>query len=233
MAALPGKARRSHKPPAPRSGRPPQKFAGEVDARILEAARRVFLERGLAGASIDEIAGLARAGKPSIYARFPGKEALFGAVVLNNCAAAIERFESSAPSGATIEERLVNVGTTMLRWILSGHTLDLMRVSISEGHRFPDLANNVHRMARQRGEEAVGHLLSEAARSDTRGALPAFAPERLATTARFFIDLVVFPLITRALFGEKLESLQAEIEPHVARTVAFFLAGCGHGAAVR
>jgi AcrR family transcriptional regulator len=204
-----------------------------VDARILDAARRVFLERGLAGASIDEIAGLARAGKPSIYARFPGKEALFGAVVLNNCAAAIERFESSAPSGTTIEERLINVGTTILHWILSGHTLDLMRVSISEGHRFPDLANNVHRMARQRGEEAVGHLLSEAARSDAPGALPAFAPERLVRTAGFFIDLVVFPLITRALFGESREALRTEIEPHVARTVAFFLAGCQHGDAAR
>jgi hypothetical protein len=32
--------------------------AGEVDKRILDAARRVFLERGLAGANIEEIAGL-------------------------------------------------------------------------------------------------------------------------------------------------------------------------------
>lgn len=229
MGRLPERARRSRKLPAARSGRPPQKFAGEVDARILDAARRVFLQRGLAGASIDEIAGLARAGKPSIYARFADKEALFGAVVLNNCAAAIERFESSAPSGATIEERLANVGTTFLQWILSGHTLDLMRVSISEAHRFPDLANNVQRMARQRGEEAVGHLLSEAARADALGALPAFARERLATTGRLFIDLVVFPLIVRGLFGESREALQAEIEPHVASRVAFFLAACQHG----
>jgi AcrR family transcriptional regulator len=212
-----------------RSGRPPRESAGEVDSRILDAARRVFLERGLAGASIDEIAGLARAGKPTIYARYPGKEALFGAVVLNNCAAAIERFESSVPSGATIDERLANVGATILHWILSGQTVDLMRVSISEAHRFPNLANNVHHMARQRGEEAVGRLLSEAAQSDALRTVPAFAPERLAMTARFFIDSVVFPLITRALFGEKLASLRDEIEPHVGRSVAFFLAACRHG----
>jgi len=220
------------RPPAGRSGRPPRQRAGEVDARILEAARRVFLERGLAGASIDEIAALARAGKPSIYARFADKEALFGAVVLNNCATAIEQFESSAPSGPTIDERLTDAGTKILHWILSSHTIDLMRVSISEAHRFPDLANNVQRMARQRGEEAVGRLLSDAAQSDPLSTVPAFAPERLATTARFFVDLVVFPLITRALFGESLESLRTEIEPHVARTVAFFVAGCQHGGAV-
>jgi AcrR family transcriptional regulator len=230
---VPGRKRRPQKRPAGRSGRPPREFAGEVDARILEAARRVFLEHGLAGASIDEIAALARAGKPSIYARFASKEALFGAVVLNNVAVAIERFGSIAPSGATIDERLADVGARILHWILSSQTIDLMRVAISEARRLPELANNVQHMARQRGEEAVGRLLSEAAQSDPRGAVPAFAPEQLATTARFFIDSVVFPLIIRGLFGQKLEALEAEIGPHVARTVAFFLAACQHDGAIR
>ena len=40
---------------AVRCGRPPKELAGEVDARILDAARKVFLERGFEGASIDEI----------------------------------------------------------------------------------------------------------------------------------------------------------------------------------
>jgi hypothetical protein len=44
-----------------------------------------------------------------------------------------------------------------------------------------------------------------------------------------FVDLVVMPLVLRALFGQKRKSLQAEIEPHVARTVAFFLAACRNG----
>jgi AcrR family transcriptional regulator len=72
----------------------------------LEAARRVFVERGFEGASIDRIADVARAGKPTIYARFPGKEALF--------TAAIERgvddmhLESYAPTGATLEGRLAS-----------------------------------------------------------------------------------------------------------------------------
>jgi hypothetical protein len=39
------------------------------------------------------------------------------------------------------------------------------------------------------------------------------------------------PLIMRALFGEKLDALRAKIEPHVARTVAFFLAACRDGGA--
>ena len=73
MMSTLAKRKRSESRRAVRTGRPPRERAGEVEARILDAARRVFLERGLAGASVDEIASLARAGKPTIYARFPGK----------------------------------------------------------------------------------------------------------------------------------------------------------------
>jgi AcrR family transcriptional regulator len=204
-------------------------LAGEVDARILDAARRVFLERGLAGASMDEIARLASAGKPTIYARFASKEALFTAVVMRNVAAAAARFEGHVPAGATIDERLAGLGTTVLHWVLGGDTVNLMRVAISEAARFPDLATTVHRMARQRTEETVARLLGEAAQSDSLDALPAFAPERLAATTQFFTGLIFLPVIIRALFGEKLKVLRAEIGPHVARSVAFFLAACRQG----
>lgn len=222
---------RKPKRSAVRSGRPSRELAGEVDQRILDAARQVFLEHGLAGASIDEIAALARAGKPTIYARFPGKEALFTEVVMRNVTDTITRFESAAPTaiGTTIDERLINVGTTILNWVLVTETVDLMRVSVSEARRFPDLAINVHRMARGRGEVFVSHLLSELAQSDALGALPAFAPERLPTTTRFFMDLVVIPMIMQALFGAKLDQLRAEIEPHVRGSVTFFLTACRHG----
>jgi AcrR family transcriptional regulator len=212
-----------------RPGRPPRKHAGQVDERILDAARRVILDRGLAGASIDEIAGLARAGKPTIYARFPDKQALFAAVVSRNIAAAIEKFESAPPTGANLDERLANLGTAVLDWILSGHTIDLIRVSIAEGGRLPDLCNNVGHMARHRAKEAVGRLLSEAAQSGADSASPAFSQDHVATTTLFFMDFVVLPMIMRALQGEKPEALRAEIKPYIAARVPFFLAACRHG----
>ena len=50
-----------------------------------------------------------------------------------------------------------------------------------------------------------------------------------SSLTRFFQDVVLFPLVLRALFGEKLKQLCAEIKPHVTRSVAFFLAACRHG----
>jgi hypothetical protein len=61
------------------------------------------------------------------------------------------------------------------------------------------------------------------------GTLPAFAPERVAATTRFFQDLVIMPLLLRALFGENLKLLRAEIGQHVTRSIAFFVAACMHG----
>jgi AcrR family transcriptional regulator len=214
---------------AGRIGRPPRELAGEVEARILDAARRAFLERGLEGASIDEIARNARAGKPTIYARFPSKEALFTAVVMQDVAANIAGFEVHTLIGVTIEERLESVAVTVLERILVSDAICLMRVAIAEARRFPNLASSVYRMARERGAEAVARLLGEAAQSDVLGTLPAFAPDRVATTTRFFQDLVIMPLLVRALFGEKLKALRAEIGSHVTHSVAFFVAACMHG----
>jgi AcrR family transcriptional regulator len=209
-----------------RSGRPPRALAGEVEERILDAAKKVFLERGFERASIDEIADVARAGKPSIYARFPGKEALFAAVMARKVRKVTRSYESIAPTGATIEERLASIGTAILRTILVAETVGLARATVAEARRFPDLASSVHRMGRDRTSEAVAQLLGELPESDQ---LQGFAVDRRAATAKYFMELIVLPVMMRALFGEDLAALRDEIEPHVARTVAFFLAACRHG----
>jgi AcrR family transcriptional regulator len=209
-----------------RCGRPPRALAGEVEERILGAARKVFLERGFEGASVDEIADVARAGKPTIYARFPGKEALFAAVMARKVSEKTSSYESISPTGATLGERLASIATAILRNVLEAETVGLARAAIAEARRFPDLAASIHRMAGERTSEAVAQLLGELPEA---AQLPGFAADRRAGTARQFIELTVPPMLMRALFGEDLAALRAEIEPHVARRVAFFLAACRHG----
>jgi AcrR family transcriptional regulator len=211
-----------------RSGRPRRQLAGEVEERILDAAGRVFLERGFEGASVDEIAEVARAGKPTIYARFPGKEALFAAVVLRKVRQ-VGALETIAETAGPIEARLTALACALLNKALAVETVGLMRSTIAEARRFPELASSVSRMARERGTELVARLLGELTQSDETRALPAFAADHLAVTARRFTDLVVLPMMIRALFGEDLGALRAEIAPHVTAAVSFFLAACRNG----
>src|SRR5215470_10537687 len=84
-----------------RSGRPPRELAGEVEERILDAACKVFLSRGFEGASIVEIAETARSGKPTIYARFANKQALFAAAVTRQLMLKKARMASYVPAGET------------------------------------------------------------------------------------------------------------------------------------
>jgi AcrR family transcriptional regulator len=228
LKEIPTKSKGSRRA-AVRIGRPPKEREGEVDERILNAARKIFLRRGFEGASIDEIAVAARAGKPTIYARFGDKRALFTAVVTRDVLFRIAQFHSEVPTEGTIEARLAHVATALLNWTLDDERMALMRLAIAEAQRFPDLASTVSRRARQLSTEVAARLLAEMAQSGELGTLPAFAPEHLTATARFFLDLVVVPMLLRGLFETKVETLQAEIGPHVARSAAFFLAACRQG----
>jgi AcrR family transcriptional regulator len=215
-------------PERARRGRPPRGHAGKVDERILDAAGRVFLERGFTGASVDEIAQVACAGKPTIYARFPGKQALFAAVI-ERLVRRNTNLEAIPCAGASIEGRLDALAAIVLTRVLTPETIGLIRVAVAEARRFPDLATSVSCMGRERPKEAVARVFGELAASDDIGGSPAFAPDRLPETARRFLDLVVLPMLVRALFGEDLAALRAEIGPHAARSVAFFLAACRSG----
>ena len=212
-----------------RVGRPPKELAGEVGTRILDTARKIFLERGFEGASIDEIAEVARSGKPTIYARFGDKRALFTEVVTRDILSRITEFKIEVPTGATIEERFTGAATALLHWGLESERIGLMRLAIAEARRFPDLAAKVSRAARDLSTELGVRLLAELTRSGELVSLPAFSPERLAATARLFLDLVFVPMLLRALYEVNLKTLEAEIDAHVASRVAFFLAACRHG----
>ena len=130
-----------------------------VEERILDAAAKVFLKRGFEGASVDEIADVARAGKPTIYA-VPWQ----GGAVRRGDGAHVREitssFESIAPTGATIEERLASIAMAFLRKVLVAETVGLIRAAVAEARRFPDLAASVSRMGLERGTEAVTQLLA-------------------------------------------------------------------------
>jgi len=208
----------------PRVGRPPTELAGEVEARILEAAARVFLARGFDGASIGEIAEVARAGKATIYARYPDKEALFAAAFLRRLSQRNARLETFAPTGETVEDRLAGIGVALVEESLSEDFLGLMRLAIAESRRRPDLARQVMRQARERGGRMVAHLLMEGVGEALLG------DEAQATlAARFFAEAVLLPFLLRALAEEDSGELRAEVAGHVRARARFFLAALKNG----
>ena len=209
----------------PRVGRPPKDLAGDAKARILDAAQRVFLKRGYQGASLDEIAEVAPASKPTIYAHFDGKEALFEAVVAH-VLDGLTNFDGFAPKGRTVQDKLASLGTEVVERFID-ETIGITRATIAEADRFPELSRHVHEHGRDRAAAAVSHVLNDATHTLSRGSKGPFGAKRSVITAQIFMDLILLPMIMRALMGEGAKELRSELPAFVRERVSFFLAACG------
>src|SRR5271165_7191068 len=208
----------------PKRGRPSRDLAGDVQARILDAAQELFLEKGFRSTSIDEIAEMAPASKPTIYAHFPGKEALFTAVV-GRTINELTDFEGFAPQGRTVEDKLTSLAREIVERFIED-TLDLTRATIAEAKRFPELSRNVHDAARDRAAGAVSRLLDDAAHKLARPQKGPFNGKRKLATAQTFMDLILLPMLMRSLMGEELKDIRKELPSFLHERVSFFLAAC-------
>jgi AcrR family transcriptional regulator len=208
----------------PRPGRPPKDLAGDVKARILDAAQRVFLTRGYQSATLDEIAETAPASKPTIYAHFPGKEALFEAVVAR-VIDGLTDFEGFEPKGRSVPDKLASLGIEVVERFIE-ETIGVTRATIAEADRFPALSRHVHEAGRDRAAAAVSHVLTDATHPLSGASKRPFGARRSLATAQIFMDLILLPMLMRALMGEGAKQLRSELPSFVRQRVSFFLAAC-------
>ena len=207
-----------------RVGRPPKDMAGDVRARILDAAQRVFLKRGYQSASIDEIAEIAPASKPTIYAHFPGKEVLFTAVV-NHIMQGLTDFDGYEPKGRSVQDKLIGLGTEIVERFIED-TLGIARATIAEADRLPALSRQVHDAALDRAAKVVSRQLTHVTQGPSRPPRGAFGPKRSVATAQIFMDLILLPILMRALMGHEAKVLRKDMPTFVRDRVNFFLAAC-------
>jgi AcrR family transcriptional regulator len=87
--------------PRRRRGRPPTSAAGDSRAELLEAAARVFAERGFRDATVAQIVAAAGLSKGTFYWNFSSKEDLFQTLLrerLDEPAGALMELTRSAPA---------------------------------------------------------------------------------------------------------------------------------------
>lgn len=132
------------KPRRPPKSVPPPRWRRRKDARpdeILAAALDVFVARGYAATRLDEVARKAGVTKGTIYLYFPGKEALFKAVIRGSVVPRIESAERAvAEHRGSAAEALRALVRAMWQTVGETNLSGLPKLIVSEAANFPDLA---------------------------------------------------------------------------------------------
>jgi TetR/AcrR family transcriptional regulator, mexJK operon transcriptional repressor len=113
--------------------------------QIRSAARSLFLKNGYAETSMDAVTTAAGISKETLYRYYETKADLFADVLGQLIARpAAEGAAKSRPpalrSARDLEEQLVDFAEGYLSRVMSSTQLDLLRVVIAEGGRFPDVS---------------------------------------------------------------------------------------------
>ena len=89
-----------------------QERSEQTRAELVEAARKVFLERGFHGASLDDISLEAGYTTGAVYSRFGGKDGLFLAVLDDHIDRRLERYLGAVAAAPDFESACRELGRT-------------------------------------------------------------------------------------------------------------------------
>jgi AcrR family transcriptional regulator len=182
----------------------------ERRAAILAAALEEFTARGYEGARLDDVAKRAAIAKGTIYLHFADKEALFQELVRSMVHPVLGTLEKM--QGVDIPARMLVEGLlgTFVREVYRTRRRDMIRLILSEGPRFPAIAEFYYREVISRVLGIVRPILARAAE---RGELP---NDSLARFPQLIIAPMLVGIVWHGLF-DKFEPLDidAMVRAHI------------------
>lgn len=171
--------------------------------QILAGARRVFLRDGFAAASTDAIAAEAKVSKRTIYVYYPSKEALFAGVmrrltIENPQTRALESMEEMSPgSEEELRRDLLELARKIIATMMQPDYLALLRTTIAETHRFPQLGGLFRATVPERAMRSFAVFIEK---SRERGVV---GPDVDGdTAARMFVGPLLTYAVLNGLFAE-------------------------------
>ncbi|MFN3658604.1 MAG: TetR/AcrR family transcriptional regulator [Pseudolabrys sp.] len=137
---------------------------------ILAAALDEFAARGFEAARLDDVARRAGVAKGTIYLYFRDKEALFQELVRAMITPLVGTIEAMGAADMPLRDLAGHIADLFVREVYETRRKDVIRLVISEAHRFPKLAEFYYREVVARIIAAMRALLKRAA---ARGEAPA------------------------------------------------------------
>ena len=182
---------------------------------VLEAAKRLFLDQGVAATTMEAVAAEAGVSKATLYAYFKSRDELFGAVV----EALDDKFTSDLVFGSPSEEfrsKLLRLGRSIILLLLSPQTIAAYRTVVSESSRQPELGEIFYDNGARRLLDRLERLFTQA---QAQGQMRPGHPRRAAEQ---FIGLIRGDLMLRALLGVREVQSASQIDEVVRAGVEIF-----------
>lgn len=129
---------------------------------ILAAALHEFSERGFAGTRLDDVARRAGVAKGTIYLYFSDKEVLFQDLIRSALGPVVAMVEAADVSHLPLRVVMERLSQTLVRDVFGSPRKNVIRLILTEGPRFPKLAEFYYREVISRIMAAMRELLKAA-----------------------------------------------------------------------
>jgi AcrR family transcriptional regulator len=186
---------------------------------FLDAASAVFLEKGYANATLDDVIARSGGSRQTLYSCFGGKQGLFEAIVEERVDKIFASFTGERLLAESPDVVLVDVGTHYLETVLTPDALGMYRLVVAEGNVMREIAERFWTMGPGRSRTLLADYFAQQHR---RGTLRIDDPE---LAAQQFWGMLLGTIQLQCLLGVRPAPDRPEIETFVHSAVRLFLAG--------
>jgi TetR/AcrR family transcriptional regulator, mexJK operon transcriptional repressor len=187
---------------------------------FLAAAREVFVEKGYAEATLDDVIARSGGSRQTLYALFGGKQGLFEAIISENCETIFQGLTPETLAQRAPEAVLREVGGRYLAIVTSSACLNLNRLVIAEAPCIPELAEWFWKLGPGRSRAFLTEFFD---RQIERGVL---RMQDSRAAADHFLDMLSGTPRLQCLIGVRAPPSPSEIDLMVEAAVTQFLDGC-------
>ena len=187
---------------------------------FLDAGSAVFLDKGYANATLDDVIARSGGSRQTLYALFGGKQGLFEAIVAERSKAIFVPFANQHLLDQDPEEVLLDLGIHYLETVTSPDVLGLYRLVVGECAAMREVAQRFWDTGPGRSRALLAEYFKQLSE---RGVLHLSDPER---ASHQFWGLLLGSFQLRCLLGVSAAPEAAEIRDFVSTAVARFLDGC-------
>jgi AcrR family transcriptional regulator len=173
----------------------PNTFDSDKRRQIIDGARAVFMAQGFDAASMGEIARHAGVSKGTLYVYFDSKEALFQAIVHEQCLAQAEQVFTLDAEDHDVGSVLMRLGKTFAGFLCRPERVSSLRTIISISERMPSAGHRFYETGPATGIARVGRYL------EAQVAAGVLEIEDTEVAAAQFLESCAATLFKPILFG--------------------------------